>query len=1625
MARRRRAQRGKHFLRPSQFALECLENRQLLTTNFGYEQLNLASDQSGVALIQDPNLVNPFGIARANGSGDVWVANTGSNTLTRYIGAVSGSPFVSDSPTVQMPSGLQGPTGIVWNATGAFLVNTGGGSASAPFIFASQNGQLAAAPTLTASTALAEGASASGAEYTGLALASISGSNNTTTNLLYAANFAAGTISVFDTSFQSASPLVSNAFQDPNLPSGYSPYNVQTLTIGSTPLVFVTYAKQDATDHTKIAADSKGVIDVYGLDGAFKAELVATSDTHLKAPWGLAVAPSSFGDLSNDLLVANGDGTIQAYSVTLGASATPTASYVGTMNDSAGTAIHIDGLHGLAFGNSASVGNTSALFFSAGGGNGQHGLFGELINAFDTALVSEGTTLSATEGIAFTGNVAAFTPAAARAGDSFTATINWGDGTTTSAGTITSNGSGGFNVGGSHTYGVPTTSTALPVSVSIVDTTTTGGTATVSSAALVQEGNLSAAAEPVSATEGTALTSIPVATFTDPSTGATAGSYTAAIDWGDGTSASAGTITGSGGTFTISGSHTYAQDGTFNGFKVLISEGLATPTPITVTGSAVVADADTLTMVASPITATEGSTFSGQLATFTDSFTGTPASGFLATIDWGDGTTSSGQVAGANGTFTVSGSHAYQTEGSSPITVTVSDDGGTASATASTTAAVADGDVFTPTAITLGTTAGVAFSGQVAVFNDNIVSTVAGDLSATIDWGDGSTTDAGTITGGNGTFTVSGSHTYASPGGPDQVKVIISENSPGTTSGTALSTALIFDPDLTASSVSISSTEAAAIATNTTIATFTDSNASATAGDFTATINWGDGSSVTTGSVSGSNGTFTVAAGHTYADDGNYSIKVTLFETATGTAPSLTIDSTASVVDAPLTITASAINVTEGSNSSSSNVTVATFSDANVNSLSSDFTATIDWGDGTSSTGTISGGSGTFTVKGSHAYLEEGTLSLKVTVVENSSTGNTVSATAAATVAEGDVLTSQAPAALNITEGATFSGTVAIFADSNALATAAGFTAVINWGDGTTEAGTVTGSNGTLTVSGSHTYANDGFYPLTAFLVDASPGTAEGVANGTATVNEDAGFAITPATISGTEGQTFSGAVATFTDLGSTQPISHYSATIDWGDGSSSTAGSISGSNGTFTVTGSHAYSDEGPFHPIIKVMEVNSPATISATGSATMADADVLTAIGKNFSPPRGTPFTGAVATFTDTFAGAVAGDFTATIDWGDGSSTSSGTISLANGTFTVTGTHTYATSGAELVKVVIKDTHGTASATASGTATPVSSTISAVGVPVNVSTGVSVSSATVATFTDAGGAQPVGNYKATIDWGDGSTSTGTISLSGSTFSVTGSHVYAAPKQWNVSIKITPTAGTAATATTTATVGSSTERFVAQVYRDLLSREAETQGLEYWTNLIDSGNARAIEVLNILHTQEYRVNTVQGLFRLYLHRSADAAAVNFYNNLLISGATPEQISENLIGSTEYFQSRGGGASSGFLNALYTDVVHHSIDAATQASFASKNFNDPAVRSQVAAALFGSDEYLSQLVSFPQPHDSNQFADKVVHGMYQAYLGRDADAAGLNKYLGMLKSGQRDDVVAAQIIGSGEYGNRL
>ncbi|HSR65763.1 MAG TPA: TIGR03118 family protein [Xanthomonadaceae bacterium] len=324
-----------------------------------YHRSNLVSDGGVPAAHVDPNLVNGWGVA-FNPYGFAWVAAADGMVSTLYDGSGNIQPLVVQIPSPTMSMGGN-PTGIVFNGSNNFVVSRNGLSGPARFIFATEQGVIAAwSPTVDATHALrVVNRSSTGTSYKGLAI-----SGNGATQLLFAADFHHARVDVFDQNFHAVA--LPGAFTDPRLPAGFAPFGIQA--IGGD--IYVTYAKQDAAKEDEVAGPGLGVVDVYTPNGSFIRRIAAGGT--LNAPWGIALAPAGFGDLSNKLLIGNfGDGRIHAYSPTAGIP-------LGPLTDSQGKPIRIDGLWGMQFGNGVSGQPVNTLFFAAGPDDESHGQYGRI-----------------------------------------------------------------------------------------------------------------------------------------------------------------------------------------------------------------------------------------------------------------------------------------------------------------------------------------------------------------------------------------------------------------------------------------------------------------------------------------------------------------------------------------------------------------------------------------------------------------------------------------------------------------------------------------------------------------------------------------------------------------------------------------------------------------------------------------------------------------------------------------------------------------------------------------------------------------------------------------------------------------------------------------------------------------------------------------------------------------------------------------------------------------------------------------------------------------------------------------------------------------------------------------------
>jgi uncharacterized protein (TIGR03118 family) len=348
----------------------------------------VSTDGSVMGTVRDPNLVNPWGMSDTGGGSPIWIsqngvaltslysvvhnANTGVDTVTPnaarapvHVVTTAGVPL---SPTGQVFNPFNGANGV---AT-AFVLSNG---KPATFMFATEQGSIAgwnatlpgAAPGAPLGTQTVTAVSTPGADYTGLAIDKAGD-----TPMLYAANFSQGEVDVFDGGFHKIDTITDNHGS-----SHLSPFNVQVLTVQGVERLFVTFASNDAVSQGNMSGDEHGggFVDEFDLQGNLIQRI--DSDGTLNSPWGLAIAPSSFGSYAGDLLVGNhGDGTISVFDLNAGDDQA-----LGHLLDNTGHAITIPDLFGLIPGETTAAGvannggSPNTIYFTAGGA---HGLFGSL-----------------------------------------------------------------------------------------------------------------------------------------------------------------------------------------------------------------------------------------------------------------------------------------------------------------------------------------------------------------------------------------------------------------------------------------------------------------------------------------------------------------------------------------------------------------------------------------------------------------------------------------------------------------------------------------------------------------------------------------------------------------------------------------------------------------------------------------------------------------------------------------------------------------------------------------------------------------------------------------------------------------------------------------------------------------------------------------------------------------------------------------------------------------------------------------------------------------------------------------------------------------------------------------------
>jgi RHS repeat-associated protein len=934
----------------------------------------------------------------------------------------------------------------------------------------------------------------------------------------------------------------------------------------------------------------------------------------------------------------------------------------------------------------------------------------------------------------------------------------------------------------------------------------------------------------------------PIAAFQDSNFRLGPDDFSALVDWGDGTT-SAGTISGQDGSFSVNSNHSYSRPGIYD-VKVLVasSDGGSTAADGDCVVEPDISRPQVITVSGVDGDAEPGADFSGTVAKISDSDLADQASDLTAQIYWSDdGTTTAGVVTGSDGTFTVTGNHIISQEYDilDQITVTIIKNNNLTTSSrssiyvstpgqAGSTPTVGDAtnlvlNDVSPSGTTVEATQDEEYDGPVGYFQVSRVGASAGDFEADIYWGDG-TYSQGTVSVIEGaTYQVEGAHTYAERGAY-QIFVLVVDSvvsninqhfysvygtafynfthhynsedynnvptdyipylnyvpkglSPSFFNSFGINTGAVVQGQQPSLSAGVNhDADVGEELTDVVLATGTTTDGNAR-DSFTAMVAWGDGTS-SVQLVESENGTFEVTGDHTYLAPGNYQAVVTLYDGILQLHAVNLID-VASNASSPPLLEAGALDV-EATAGESLDAPVATLTDNNPAHIGGLHLVTIDWGDLSSSVGTLEAGSqaGQYQVYGIHTYAEPGRYVIRVVIQDQDDTADVtgIATVAAAQIhAAGTIIQANQlyPWDYDVAAADRASDVVvAEFDDADPDDFASSFSASIALGNGSPAiSGTVFGGDGhfyvALPTTGlTYYFPFDPESTVTVTVIDA--GTEVAQVN-SYVVNGDA--------VSVAGGTAFiSNAAMLPTGLNGYQLFFNVTG---WGGGSPDSAyAQLYNIPNTYTIQ----YTEyKIPF---------GSPATPLGSGSVEIVATErPLTLIenGDNDSVTNGVVGNeldqAPIFSFISSVPDETASDFTVSIAWGDGHSSTGWVEATPQGTFDVYGDHTYDSGGTFSITALVVDQYGTS--LSGGRAAQIA--IDAQGVSFGAYARVDTADVVLATIADPDGvdaAQPT----AVVDWGDGSLSVASIRYDSTDneFEVLGDHVYYQPGTYDADIEIT-----------------------------------------------------------------------------------------------------------------------------------------------------------------------------------------------------------------------------------------------
>ena len=990
--------------------------------------------------------------------------------------------------------------------------------------------------------------------------------------------------------------------------------------------------------------------------------------------------------------------------------------------------------------------------------------------------------------------------------DTHTVLIDWGDGTAATAATVTQgSGSGTFTATHRYLDDAPTGSAFDVKNVTVTLNDDDGGSVADTSQT-VRVNNVapvitSVTVDSTVSENGTVTLN---GSFTDVGTLDT---HTVLIDWGDGTAATAATVTQGSGSGTFTATHRYLDDApTGTAFDVKnVTVTLNDDDGGSVADTSQTVRVNNLAPVIASVTVDSTVSENGTV-TLSGSFTDV---GTLDThtvlIDWGDGTAATAAtVTQGSGSGTFTATHRYLDDAPTGsafdvknVTVTLNDDDGGSVADTSQTVRVNN---LAPviTSVTVDST--VSENGTVTL-NGSFTDVGTLDMhTVLIDWGDGTAATAATVTQGAGAGTFTATHQYlddAPTGSAFDVKnvtVTLNDDDGGSVADTS-QTVRVNNVAPVITSVTVDST----VSENGTVTlngSFTDVG---TLDTHTVLIDWGDGTAATAATVTQGSGSGTFTATHRYLDDAPTG---TAFDVKNVTV-TLNDDDGGSVADTSQTVRVNNLapvitSVTVDSTVSENGTVTLSGSFTDAGTLDT-HTVLIDWGDGTAATAaTVTQGAGGGTFTATHRYLDDAPTGSafdvkNVTVTLNDDDGGSVADTSQ-TVRVNNL----APVITSVTVDSTVSenGTVTFSGSFTDVGTLDTHTVLIDWGDGTAAtAATVTQGSGSGTFTATHQY-----------LDDTPSGTAYDVKNVTVTLNDDDGGSVTdtsqsvqvnnlaPVITSVTVDSTVSenGTVTlsgSFTDVGT---LDTHTVLIDWGDGTAATAATVTQGAGSGTFTATHQYLDDAPTGTAYDVKNVT--VTLNDDDGGSVADASQSVRV-NNLAPVitsvtvDPTVSENGTVTLSGSFTDAGTLDtHTVLIDWGDGTAATAATVTQGAGSGTFTATHQYLDDTPSGTAYDVKNVTVTLNDDDGGSVADTSQTVQVNNLAPEITSVTRAPSfgrkdepiELTVLFTDAG---TIDTHTVTIHWGEGTPEE--VAVTPGARDILVSHVYTADGVYSVTVTV------------------------------------------------------------------------------------------------------------------------------------------------------------------------------------------------------------------------------------------------